>query len=75
MVITQEPAQSLAALNRPPTIELHPVPREQQDVTVALMVAVPTKNLIPMAKVKNRGMIRPNDRDLDTAPIHARLAL
>ena len=36
---------------------------------------VPTKNLIPMAKVKNRGMIRPNDRDLDTAPIHPRLAL
>src|SRR6266571_8362163 len=29
---------------------------------------VATKNLIPMAKVENRGMIRPNGRDLDTAP-------
>jgi hypothetical protein len=32
-------------------------------------------NLIRMAKVENRGMIRPNDRDLDAAPVPPRLAL
>jgi hypothetical protein len=38
-------------------------------------IAVPTKNLIPMAKVENRGMMRSNDRDLDTAPVPPWLAL
>jgi hypothetical protein len=39
MVIAQEPAQSLAALDGPPTIEIR-VPREEQDVILALMVAL-----------------------------------
>jgi hypothetical protein len=37
--------------------------------------AVHTKNLVPMAKVENLGMMRPNDRDLDTASVPPRLAL
>ena len=39
MVIAQEPAQSLAALDGPPTTEIR-VPGEEQDVTLALMVAL-----------------------------------
>src|SRR5262245_21659998 len=39
MVIAQEPAKSLAALDGPPTIEV-PVPREKQDVTLALVIAL-----------------------------------
>jgi hypothetical protein len=50
-----------------------------EDTIVRLLVEtrtpVPTKNLIPMTEMKNRGMIRSNDRDLDTAPVPPRLAL
>src|ERR1700738_1766634 len=37
MVITQESAQSLAALNRPVAADVH-TPREQQDVALPLMI-------------------------------------
>jgi hypothetical protein len=56
------------------------VPRKSRasssDVPVAHhVVGVPTKNLIPMAKVENRGMMRSNDCDLDPVPVPPRLAL
>src|SRR5260370_32088507 len=35
----------------------------------------PYQKLIPMAEAENRGMMRPNDRDLDTAPIPPRRPL
>jgi hypothetical protein len=39
------------------------------------LVPVPTKNLIRMAEAGNHGMIRSNDRDLDTAPVPRRAVL
>jgi hypothetical protein len=36
---------------------------------------VPTKNPILIAEAENRGMVRSNDRDLDTAPDPPRLTL
>ena len=42
MVIAHESAQSLATLDGPLTIEV-PVPREEQDVALALMVALGRK--------------------------------
>jgi hypothetical protein len=42
MVITQEPAQSLATLNGPRATNVR-IPREQQDVAVPLVIALSVK--------------------------------
>jgi hypothetical protein len=42
MVITQEPAQSLATLNGPRATNVR-IPREQQDVALPLVIALSVK--------------------------------
>ena len=39
MIITQEPTQPLAALHRPPEADV-PIPREQQNIALALVIAL-----------------------------------
>ena len=44
MVITQEPAQSLAALHRPLTTNVR-IPREQQDIALPLVISLSVEML------------------------------
>jgi hypothetical protein len=39
MIITQEPTQSLVALHGPPVVDV-PIPREQQDIALALVITL-----------------------------------
>jgi hypothetical protein len=56
MVITQEPAQSLAALHRPLTTNVR-IPREQQDVALPLVISLSVEMLDIFAQ-------RPSQRTL-----------